>query len=84
MKRLFHSINTKYLAVCAAVAAFVLTVPGVAMATESEAAKGVGEAATKVNTEGEAIVIKVLTAVVGLIVFFIIVPKAIKFIRRLV
>ena len=84
MKRLFDSINTKYLAVCAGVAAFALTLPGVAMATESEAAKGVGEAATKVNTEGEAIVIKVLLAVVGLIVFFIIVPKAIKFIKRLV
>ena len=39
MKRLFDSINTKYLAVCAGVAAFALTLPGVAMATESEAAK---------------------------------------------
>lgn len=57
---------------------------GSAFATESEATKKVGEAAGKVSTEGEGMMLSVLTAVVGLIALVIIVPKAIGFIRKFI
>lgn len=84
LKVAWNAVNMRYLAVCAIVVSCVLDFASSAMATESEAAKGVAEAAGKVNTEGVEILIKVLLAVIALVVFVIVVPKAIKFIKRLV
>jgi hypothetical protein len=58
--------------------------PVLALATETEAEKKVGEAAGKVGTSGEGLILIVLTSLVGLIALYIILPKAIGFIRRFI
>jgi hypothetical protein len=56
--------------------------PAVAGATETK--EKVGEVASKVGSEGIEIVLAILTALVGLLVAIIIIPKAIGLIKRFI
>lgn len=55
-----------------------------AMATESEGATKIKEVATSVGTEGVTIILAVLGALVSLIAISIILPKAVRWIKRFV
>jgi hypothetical protein len=83
--RVFASVNKRVLAVSTFVfGALLAAVPASALATETETEKGVHEVATNVSTEGVTIVLAVLTALVGLIVAIIIIPKAIGLVKRFI
>lgn len=71
------------LAVVAAIGVLAL-VPGVAFATETEGEKGVKEVATQISGEGTTIILAVLAALIGLIAISIILPKAVKWVKKFV
>jgi hypothetical protein len=83
---MLKSIHSKYLAAGAFVGAAVMVAfPAAALATESgTAASGVKTVAANVGSEGVEIVLAILTALVGLIVAVIIIPKAVGLIKRFI
>jgi hypothetical protein len=85
VKEMFKLVKSKYLAVCAMVAAFALAaLPASALAIESEGTKKIGEVTTKVSGEGTEIILAVLGGLVALIALVIVLPKAVGFIRRFI
>ena len=77
--------RTRMLAFGASIGAgLMVALPSASLATETETEKGVHEVATKVSEEGVVIVLAVLTALVGIIVAIIIIPKAIALVRRFI
>lgn len=86
VSKALQSSRARLFTLCCVVGCVVLgAVPTFALATsESEGAKAVKEAATKVSEEGQTIIIAVLTGLVALIALAIILPKAIGFIRRFI
>jgi len=83
-RAMFQSINRRWAAVVAFGAASLTLVAGPALAGATETETKVKEVAEKVGTEGVSIVLLILTALVGLLVAIIIIPKAIALIRRFV
>jgi hypothetical protein len=82
---MLKSIHSKYLAAGAFVGAVVMVAfPAAALATESGTASGVKTVAANVGSEGVEIVLAILTALVGLIVAVIIIPKAVGLIKRFI
>lgn len=85
VSKALQSSRARLFTLCCVVGCVVLgAVPTLALATESEGAKAVKEATTKVSEEGQTIIIAVLTGLVALIALAIILPKAIGFIRRFI
>ena len=62
----------------------LLVAPVASLATETETETKVHEIATSVGTEGVAIVLAILSALVALLVAVIIIPKAVALIRRFI
>lgn len=81
---LFEKVKHRTVALVAfcAAGATMAFVPAISGATETETK--VGEVATQVGSEGVAIVLAILTALIGLLVAIIIIPKAVALIRRFV
>jgi hypothetical protein len=77
--------GAKYMLVVAASMGVILgALPSSALAVETEGETKVHEVASQVGSEGITIVLAVLGALVGLIALVIILPKAVKFIKRFI
>lgn len=86
MKKLFASLRNRYVALCAMAVAGVtmLVAPVASLAAETPTEEKVKTIAESVGTEGVAIILIILTALVGLLVAVIVIPKAIGLIRRFI
>jgi hypothetical protein len=81
---MFSTLRSKVLGASAFVAASLIVFPVGALATESEATKGVKKVAEGVSSEGVEIVLAILGALVAILVAVIIIPKAIGLIKRFI
>jgi hypothetical protein len=85
VRRVLAGARAKYLGVCVLVAsAFVAAVPAAALATESAGEEKVKAVATQVGSEGVTIILVILGALAALIAMVIILPKAVKMIKRFI
>lgn len=84
--KMLNTMRGKLTAILAGIIAGVtmLMLPALSLATETDTEKGVKEVAEGVGTEGVAIILAILTALVALLVAVIIIPKAVALIRRFV
>jgi hypothetical protein len=84
VRRAYTQFSVRVVGMCALVFSALLVGPAGALATESAGETKVKEVATQVSSEGVSIILAILGALVTLIALVIILPKAVKFIKRFI